>query len=186
MAKFWSCAQTRPRAEPLAIRNLRRQRFRAFYPFLLVRNRFHRLTVMPVFPSYVFVELDDAVPNWSPINSTLGVRRLLTQLVKHSEYRRPANVGFAEDLRRLRIRSSLDAVAPAEESEGCLPPGTVVRVRRGPFAERVALVSLSSAARVKLLLEFFNREISISFDLDDVEIVAPLGEPSPVERIEGL
>lgn len=172
MAIYWSCAQTHPHNEALALRNLRRQKFTAFYPFFLVTNRFRRLVVKPVFPGYVFIELEDQTHNWAPINSTLGVKRLLTHSAGGDEpYRKPAKVPFMEDLRRLRIQSAETG------EEDVLPPGTTVRIRRGPLAERVALVAMSSADRVKLLLEAFNREIVIDFDVESVELVRrPLPE----------
>ena len=163
MSTFWSCAQTHVHDEALALRNLRRQRFNAFYPFFLVPNRFARLAVKPVFPGYVFVELDDELPNWSPINSTLGIKHLLTQISK-GEYRRPAKVGFIENLRRLR-RQEGALGAPL------LPPGTTVRVKRGPFAEQIALVEMSTGERVRLLLEVFSREVAVDFSVDDVAVV---------------
>ena len=164
MSLFWGCAQTHLHDEALALRNLRRQRFNAFYPFFLVPNRFARLAVRPVFPNYVFVELDDEVPNWSPINSTLGIKRLLTQIGK-GEYRRPARIGFVDDIRRLRRRDGVAGGAPL------LPPGTTVRIKRGPFAERVALVEMAAGDRVRLLLEVFSREVAIDFAVDDVQLV---------------
>lgn len=166
MGIYWSCAQTHPHHEALALRNLRRQAFTAFYPFFIHTNRFRRLVVKPVFPGYVFIELDDTLPNWSPINSTLGVKRLLTHSAGSEDlYRKPAKVPFMDDLRRLRIYHE---DAPGEE---VIPPGTTVRIRRGPFAEKVALVAMSTQDRVRLLLEAFNREIVVDFDTESVELV---------------
>ena len=168
---FWSCAQTHPHQEALAIRNLRRQHFDAFYPLFLAPNRFRRLAPHPVFPGYVFVQLDSEAYNWAPINSTLGVRRLLTQPAP-GDYRRPAKIGFIEDLHhRLRIHN------PSAEPEDTLPPGTMVRIRRGPFAERVALVTLSTADRVRLLLEVFNRDTEVEFDRAEVQLIRRPREP---------
>ena len=163
MLTYWSVAQTKPHEEAIALRNLRRQRFEAFYPFVLLPNRYHRLAVRPVFPGYVFVKLDDD-STWSPINSTLGVRRLLTNAVKESEYRRPARIPFVEDLRRLRVR-------PTGVTEDTLPAGTVVRIKRGPFAQHMALVHMSVEDRVHLLLQVFAREISVEFSAADIEII---------------
>ena len=164
MSTFWSCAQVHLHDEALALRNLRRQHFNAFYPFFLTPNRFNHLQVRPVFPNYVFIELDDDIPNWSPINSTLGVKRLLTQTGK-GEYRRPAQAVFIDEIRRLRRRDG------AVGGEALLPPGTMVRIKKGPFAERVALVEMTAGERVRLLLEVFSRQIAIDFAVDDVQTV---------------
>ena len=166
MTSYWSCAQTHPNEEALAIRNLRRQHFNAFYPFFLQPNRWRKMAVKAVFPGYVFVELDDTRPNWSPINNTLGVKRLLTQSTTPGEYRQPARIKFVDELRRLH-RHHQGALAEPD----VLPPGTIVRIKRGPFAERVALVEMSSGDRVRLLLEAFNREIVVEFAVDDVVLI---------------
>lgn len=168
MSIYWSCAQTHPHNEALALRNLRRQQFTAFYPFFLIKNRFRRFSVKPVFPGYVFIRLDDQVPNWSPINSTLGVKRLLTQAARcdgKDEYRKPAKVPFVDDMRKLQVRDGNTS------DQEVMPPGTMVRIRRGPFAERVALVALSAGDRVRLLLEAFSRQVEVEFDTEAVEIM---------------
>ena len=163
MSRFWACAQTHPRNEQLAVRNLHRQRFTAFYPFFLVKNRFSRMTVQPVFPSYVFVELDDDVLNWPPINYTTGVKQLLTCTSTH-EYRHPAHIGFVDSLRRLRIWNQA-----AESSADRIPVGTMVKITRGPFAQKVGLVEMSTHDRVRLLMDAFNRTCSVDFDVTAVE-----------------
>jgi transcription antitermination factor NusG len=167
---FWACAQTHPRAETLAIRNLRRQHFTCFFPFFLETGRYKRqpkkITVVPVFPSYVFIELADEV-RWAPVNSTTGIKRLLTY-IDDGEYRRPHHVPFIEDLRRMQVRPD-----GKEESDGHIPIGTICRIVRGVFVEHVGLVEMSSAARVRLLIECFGgREIAVTFDAGDVEVIS--------------
>jgi hypothetical protein len=74
---FWSVAQTKPNREKMALRNLKRQGYEAFFPFFLKTNRHKHLVVEPLFRSYVFIRLDDDL-TWAPINSTYGVSYLLT------------------------------------------------------------------------------------------------------------
>jgi transcriptional antiterminator RfaH len=158
---YWSCAQTGPRREPLALRNLKRQNFHAFYPLFLARDKRGRQAIVPVFPSYVFIELHETGQNWSPINSTLGVSRLLTTRAAEDEVH-PCRIEFAEALHRMRIRDN------ADEEPDLLPVNTLVKIRRGPFAERIALVEMSRHDRVRLILEVFNREILVDFEIDAV------------------
>jgi transcription antitermination factor NusG len=160
MGSYWSCAQTGPRREPLALRNLKRQNFHAFYPLFLARDKRGRQAIVPVFPSYVFIELNDETgQNWSPINSTLGVTRLLTRAGGDEIH--PCRIEFAEALHRMRIRDN-------SAEPDLLPVNTRVKIRRGPFAERVALVEMSRHDRVRLILEVFNREIMVEFEIDAV------------------
>jgi transcriptional antiterminator RfaH len=168
---FWSCAQTLPRAESQAIRHLRRQGFVCFYPFFLVRNKYRHYAVKPAFPGYVFIELEPE-RNWSPINGTTGVRRLLT-IPSDNGYNRPYELAFIEELRRLRIRTEEEPDLPSAGDE--IPVGTMVRIKHGPFAERIALVELSTAERLRLLVELFNSRIPVDIDVASVEcIAAPL------------
>jgi transcriptional antiterminator RfaH len=168
---FWAVAQTHPRTEPLAIRNPRRQHFTCFFPFFLEIGRYKRqpkkITIVPVSPSYVFIELDDEV-RWAPINSTTGIKKLLTYS-NDGEYRHPHHVRFIEDLRRMQVRRP----DGKEESDGRIPIGTMCRIVRGVFVEHVGLVEMSSAARVRLLIECFGgREIAVTFDAGDVEVIS--------------
>ena len=47
MATYWSCAQTHPHREKLALVNLRRRRFTSFFPYFLLRDRRGRLVIRP-------------------------------------------------------------------------------------------------------------------------------------------
>jgi transcription antitermination factor NusG len=168
---YWSCAQTKPHAERLAVRNLRRQNFTVFFPFFLApAGKRQALAVRPLFPNYVFIELEEEQQRWGPINSTWGITRLLTVVTGEDDLgkrRVPCRVPFAGDLRRLQIRG------PDQENEpNIIPKGTMCRIVRGAFVERIGLVEMSAVDRVRLLLEVFNREISVYFHTDDIEVLA--------------
>lgn len=165
MTTFWAAAQTYPRFESIAVRNLRRQNFSCFFPFFLTRNRYRHYAVHPAFPGYIFIELDHDTNNWSPINSTVGVIRLLTMPTR-DEYLRPCVVDFVDDLRRLRI------CQPDRPEADILPLGTMVRIKSGPLAEKTALVEMATRERVRLLVQLFNREIAAEFSVNDLETMA--------------
>ncbi|MBO0736281.1 MAG: hypothetical protein J2P48_06895 [Alphaproteobacteria bacterium] len=169
---YWAAVQTFPKQEARAVRNLHRQNFVCFYPFLLAGNRFGRQVVSAVFPSYIFVQLDSEKV-WTPVRYTFGVRRLLMK-TKHvdEEYDVPAKIPFVDNLRHLRLWQPEQR---CDEPEAQIPIGTMVRVKRGPFAQRVGLVEMSAADRVRLLMDAFNRTCSVDFDVDSVEALAPAG-----------
>jgi transcription antitermination factor NusG len=125
------------------------------------------MTIKPVFPSYEFILLDPDLYNWAPINSTYGVRALLTFAENGYDYRRPHEIPFAENLRELGKPASVAAPGLVE-----IPIGTMVRVTRGPFTDHIGLVEMSGPARVILLLEVFQRVTMVTFDRSAVEIVA--------------
>jgi transcriptional antiterminator RfaH len=75
-ASNWFVVQTKPHKEQLALENLQRQGFIAYFPQTVVpkrrRQRWYKVSE-PLFPRYVFVQLNVGIDNFSPIRSTLGV-----------------------------------------------------------------------------------------------------------------
>jgi transcription antitermination factor NusG len=53
----------------------------------------------------------------------------------------------------------------------------MVRIKRGPLAERIALVELSTPERLRLVVELFNSKVPVDIEL------ATAGEECPVECI---
>jgi transcriptional antiterminator RfaH len=92
----WCVVQTQLRQEKLALENLERQRFEAYLPLHLERltpkGQPARTVSMPLFPRYLFVNVDLDEGRWRTIYSTRGVSgvlgnpekpsRLTAQLVK--------------------------------------------------------------------------------------------------------
>lgn len=72
----WFVVQTKPYKENLALENLQRQGFIAYCPQTVLpkrrRQRWQKVSE-PLFPRYVFVQLNVGIDNFSPIRSTLGV-----------------------------------------------------------------------------------------------------------------
>jgi len=77
---YWAVVQTHPQSERWAETNLRRQGYPTLLPLMRVRRRDRVLRSLshtvevPLFPGYCFVTVTS---HWTPIKSTLGVRRLL-------------------------------------------------------------------------------------------------------------
>jgi len=66
--KNWYLIQTKPKQESIAVQNLSYQGFNVFHPKATINNK-----ITPLFPRYLFIELDDKTQNWTPIRSTKGV-----------------------------------------------------------------------------------------------------------------
>jgi transcriptional antiterminator RfaH len=66
--KSWYLIKTKPQQEAIATQNLTNQNFDVFFPKAVIKNK-----TTPLFPSYLFIELDDKIQNWTPIHSTKGV-----------------------------------------------------------------------------------------------------------------
>ena len=66
--KHWYLVRTKSKQEDIAILNLKNQNFHVYCPYALINNK-----NLPLFPGYIFVQLDKDTQNWSPIASTKGV-----------------------------------------------------------------------------------------------------------------
>jgi transcriptional antiterminator RfaH len=78
----WYLVHTKARKEATALTNLERQNYRCYMPMLhfeKIRRGKSVIVEEPMFPSYVFVQLDNSGngQSWTPIRSTLGVRELV-------------------------------------------------------------------------------------------------------------
>jgi len=78
----WYVAYTRPHAEQLAVINLGNQGFSTYLPrYRKTRRHARRIEeiLQPLFPRYIFVQLDLDAQAWRSVNGTRGVVSLVTQ-----------------------------------------------------------------------------------------------------------
>ena len=71
----WYLVYTKPRLEKVAELNLTRQHFHTYLPFMQALRRHrgrYKTLIDPLFPRYLFIELDSQVGDWSKIRSTKG------------------------------------------------------------------------------------------------------------------
>ena len=168
----WYLVHAQTGREPIAEINLRRQGYQAFLPKSLRTTRHARkLRTMEsaYFPGYLFVSLDLATQDWSPINGTLGVIRIFAIDTRPT----PVPAGVVERLIAGTNSSGfLDLTPP-------LAPGDSVRLIAGPFAETLGTVQgLNSSNRVRVILSIMNQEIVT--DLPQADCEAINGSPQSV------
>lgn len=155
----WYLVYSKPRQEEVASRNLRQQGFDTYLPLVRTTRRRagRRITaVEALFPRYLFVKLDPALDNWSPIRSTIGV----TSLVRFGN--EPAEVpeSLLEFLRRREDDSGMQVV-----DTGKLDPGQPVRVEEGPLAGYEGIfLARSGRDRVVVLLDILGRKARLELD----------------------
>lgn len=151
----WYVVNTLPHQEARADQNLRRQRFTTLLPVTKKTRRHARridTVLAPLFPGYLFVQLDLAEQRWSSINGTFGVKRLLS----NGQLPTQAPTDFITALQEMIDEDGIAAV-PAPE----LQPGQQVRIAAGPFADTIAAVlHLSPGERVKVLLDVLGGGVS--------------------------
>lgn len=163
----WFVAQTQPGKEALSELHLLRQNFQIFLPLYRKIIRHARRTqevLRPLFPGYIFVNLDVDKDQWRSINGTRGITHLLTQ----------------GDSKPLFVQNEVvETLQKEQEDQGAIALGSFanafkagdsIRITEGAFAEHVGVVErLSDKDRVQLLLNFMNRPLEISIPLTSLE-----------------
>lgn len=164
-ANRWYVASTHPRAETKALWHLKNQGFHSYLPRYLKRRSHARRTEMvqtPLFPGYLFIDMDVAATRWRAIRSTVGIRHLICR----GDEPVPVPRGIVEDI---RARESDEGVLPAPN----LPPpfvrGDAVEVREGPFRDQVGFFEcVSDDERIVILLGLLGRQLRIPLPIHAV------------------
>ena len=152
----WFAVSLQPHADDQARTHLLRQGYEVFAPTVLrtVRHaRQFRTRVAPLFPGYLFVNVDLAKARWRSINGTRGVR----SIVSAGERPLPVPESVIASLRQDAARSLT------------LTPGTPLDIVAGPFSGLAAqLERLDGAARVAVLMQLIGGAVSVSLPLEMV------------------
>lgn len=156
----WYVVYCKAREDGRAHGNLERQGFTCYFPTLSVeklRNGRRIQVQEPLFPRYLFIQLDEVGQNWAPIRSTRGVLRL----VRFHDCPVPVNEEIIE-----RIRERLAAERPPVPY---LTAGERVCIAEGAFAHLDAIfVASDGEERVVLLMNILQREQTLSFPIASV------------------
>ncbi len=157
----WYLIFCKPRQERRAQVNLDRQGYTTYLPRIL--NRRQRAgqwvqVIEPMFPRYLFIQLDDLADDWAPIRSTFGV----TCMVRFG-YQVP--VVPATIVAGIEARETDEGYHVAPELD--FREGERVRVLRGPMAGLEGIFTArSSRERVLILLDMLGRSVGVQIDGD--------------------
>lgn len=119
----WYAIQYKPAQGDRALRNLQNQNARCFYPKVTVERirASKRTTVLePLFPGYLFINIDPTDPLWGKLRSTRGVLRVVSF---------GGNPMPIPDEVIDYIYDGLTAV----EDQGGLKKGEKIQIQDGPF-----------------------------------------------------
>lgn len=159
----WYLLQSKPRQTERARENLKNQGFHCFLPMAQIeRVQKNKRTFVPepLFPGYLFIQLNNVTDNWSPIRSTRGVARL---------------VAFNGEPQVVR-QEVMDALFQRNEAPLVIEtfqPGDAVRITQGPFAHIEAIFqAYSGEERVVLLLKLLNQMQQLQLPRHQVEPLA--------------
>jgi transcriptional antiterminator RfaH len=151
----WYAARAKPGQERLALENLSRQEFTAYYPRIHI-ERFKKGKIIKevegLFPGYLFVNVALDPAAWRTINSTRGIMRLLS----FSQDGRPSPVppGHIEALREREISGEFLIPMAARFRKN-----DTVRIKNGPSAGKTGRVLATKGERVEFLFNLLGREV---------------------------
>jgi len=145
----WYALQYKPAQGDRALQHLQNQDITCFYPKITVeiikagkRNK----KLEPLFPGYLFVNLEQTDPMWAKLRSTRGVLRIVGFANK------PAAI--SDDVIQ-HIKESLDSVAEL----GGIKPGQAVQLNEGPFDGINAIFqAYDGEARAIVLINFMQKQ----------------------------
>jgi transcriptional antiterminator RfaH len=161
----WYVVQTHQHCENLAAMHLSSQNFRTYLPRrrrTIRHARSIRTVCSAYFDCYLFVSLDIRQQRWSPINSTVGVRRLV--MSEHAPL--PVPHGVVESL--LAATDDEGFLHPKE----LLEPGQKIRVTNGPFTDQLGTLDyVGRSGAVRILIDIMNRAVPIYINRDKFLIV---------------
>lgn len=162
--KQWYAVHTRPRQENTAEEHLNRQGFNAYLPKVLLRKRKRDKWVKivePLFPRYLFIQVDPQLLSLAPVRSTLGV----AGLVRFGHELRPVPDGVIACLKTAENTETHQLDADAWPHK----PGDRVEVLEGPFAGLTCIFQLATAEeRGLLLIDLLGRQNSIDVPLASI------------------
>lgn len=160
----WYVVQTQPRKEDWAVANLQNQDFRTFFPRLRKSRKHARkidTVLVPMFPSYLFVQLKSNHQRWRSVNGTRGVVRLLS----FGDQPQPVPIEVIDGL----ISSADDKGVFMSGCHYKFQVGDKVRLMVGPFAEQFGCIDrLNGRDRVRVFLELMGRLVPVLASVNDV------------------
>jgi transcriptional antiterminator RfaH len=159
--KQWYLVQCKPRQDMRALENLQRQQFECLLPTLQVERVCNGAVCTrrePLFPGYLFIELDTVRDNWLPIRSTRGV----SQIVRFDNQPLPVPRSIIENI-RTRTATPCSLFKMGERVELLIPGGEGIDAL---FTAR------KGTERVILLLNMLHRELLVSVPITQVRRLA--------------
>lgn len=151
----WIVAVSKPNQEAIAGVHLQRQGFNFYYPRYLHRKNFNeKPTIRPLFPRYVFVEIEQM---WRSLTGTRGISYIL--LGEDSPQTLPDPV-----IAGLKAREDTKGLYQLAEPPKFLK-GERVKATEGPFQGLPLFYEgMTSHDRVRVLVEMLGRKCPVILD----------------------
>ncbi|CUA86457.1 transcription/translation regulatory transformer protein RfaH [Pseudidiomarina woesei] len=159
----WYVVRTKPRQETRARQNLENQEIEAFLPEITLQKirRGKRTAVTePLFPGYIFANLDDYAGKFHKVRSTFGVAKMLT----FGET--PATIPDA----LIQEMHQINADTQQKAQQSAMPQvGEKVEITYGPFKGFMAeIVQLDGESRCIVLLNWLQKEVKATLEFNEI------------------
>ena len=160
---IWVLIYTKAKEEKKANENLQKQGFKTFLPLISPSNKNSEFkSLVPVFPRYLFVQINFETGNWSSIKSSYGVSHIVMFSEKFTSI--PNNIiEFMQDkLNEAGIYKEDISIVDYQK-------GDPIYVKEGRFAGIDAIfLSKKSKDRVRLLLKLLNTSVVAEITVSDI------------------
>lgn len=155
--KNWYLIKTKPQQEAIATQNLTNQNFNVFFPKAVINNK-----TTPLFPSYLFIELDDKIQNWTPIRSTKGVSNFVRFGLSFAKVPNQI-INLIKTQQQQTIEKMINICSHHK--------GDYLEIQTGAFKGQQAIFqNYNSSDRVTVLLKLIGQQQAIT--LDQREVIA--------------
>ena len=153
--KNWYLIKTKPQQEAIATQNLTNQNFNVFFPKAVINNK-----TTPLFPSYLFIELDDKTQNWTPIRSTKGVSNFVRFGLSFAKVPNQI-INLIKTQQQQTIEKMINICSHHK--------GDYLEIQTGAFKGQQAIFqNYNSSDRVTVLLKLIGQQQTITLDQREV------------------
>ena len=156
----WYLVQCKPNEAQIAVRNLENQSFRTFLPLKKTTKRKGKIfqrQIRPLFPGYLFVQIDPNQGLWRQVNNTRGVARLVRLGAEPS-------VVPNEIVEALMTRCDKKSILrqTSETQSSLLHAGKQAQVTQGPFSGFISTISdIEPNNRINILIEIMGQTTKV-------------------------
>ena len=162
----WYVVQTKPRKESVAVDNLERQGYTAYCPKMEQtkhrRQRWEKV-IEPLFPRYLFVQLDIGEDDFGPIRSTIGVVSMV---------RFGGQPAIIPDEVIESIQNQEKSLISRSESYPSWKPGDKIEIIEGPFVGLNGIFEKENDEdRILILLEMLGRKNRVTVNANNIVLV---------------
>ena len=159
----WYLVQCKPNAAQIAVHNLENQSFGTFLPLQEITKRKGKIfqrQIRPLFPGYLFVQIDPDQGPWRQVNSTRGVARLVRLGAEPSVVPNEIVEALME---RCDNQSILRQTSETQSSQ--FHAGNQAQVTQGPFSGFIATISdIEPNNRIHILIEIMGQTTKVAIN----------------------